>query len=234
MIPRISLNKAFFSALTTRPQRTTHRFEPLRSIFQKNTPSVSSTSSLKHSSIQYPLLKKERESLTHLFRKQREEEKRESSWGQKWFPAAFLLLASPLIMSCQQTEGTKRSDSVLLSSQSGLAWVKECIEKHPEVEYLADKDVQKTEDGKEVKEGSYSQRLYNGEHFVEFERTIVSLDCLRLIIAGDDPSYETFVSAQKENKLSRESFQAMHLLAKKMIENNPFSLSEGEVLERPR
>lgn len=233
----ISRVRAFASIIKQpkHPQTRSLQHHRFRSIFQKNILSISSTSFIRKRPLPFrfpdPMANGH---LTKIFHQQQKHDRKEHSWRSRFFSGfpTLILLAAPFCVSFREAAYSKvDSPSVLVSPRKGLAWVRECLEKHPEIEYLADKDVQKTEDGKEIKEGTYSEKLYNGEHFVEFERTVMSLHCLRLIVDGSVEAYNTFVKDQKGEKLSTESFDEMHRLAKKMIEDNPFGLSQKEMLD---
>jgi hypothetical protein len=99
---------------------------------------------------------------------------------------------------------------VASSSLHGIEWVQFCVKQYPEILWLADENVRKTEEGSATLHGSYSEQLF-GKKFIEFDRTIMTLHCLRLIADGGDQAYRQFTKAQaKDVKLSKESFNQLH------------------------
>ncbi len=108
------------------------------------------------------------------------------------------------------SKATKQFQPVTFSALKGIDWVLLCINQYPEILWLADENVRKTEEGKDILQGTYSEQLFE-KKFIEFDRTIMSLHCLRLILDGSDIAYQEFTRAQPENaKLSRNSFNKLH------------------------
>ena len=106
---------------------------------------------------------------------------------------------------------------IVFSHAEGRQWVEKCMEQHPEILWLAEANVRKTEEGQATLHGSYSQQLF-GQKYIEFDRTLMTIRCLKLILEGSDQAYHAFTTAQpKEAKLSRESFQTLHLQGQKLL-----------------
>jgi hypothetical protein len=81
---------------------------------------------------------------------------------------------------------------------------------YPEIVWLANTQVRKTEENQASADKSYSEQLY-GQKFIEFDRSLMTLHCLKLILEGSDKAYQEFTAAQPENvRLTRESFQLLH------------------------
>lgn len=108
----------------------------------------------------------------------------------------------------------------------GKEWVKKCIEQYPEISWLADAHVRKTEEGHASLQGAYSEQLF-GQKYMEFDRTIMTLHCLKLILKGTDQAYEMFTRDQpKESRLTRQSFDALHLQGQKLLKSKWRGLTE--------
>lgn len=96
------------------------------------------------------------------------------------------------------------------SKINGVDWARLCVKQYPEILWLADEKVRITQEDRATLQGSYSEQLF-GKKFIEFDRTIMTLHCLKLILDGSDEAYQQFTQAQPENtKLTRESFEALH------------------------
>lgn len=120
---------------------------------------------------------------------------------------------------------------VVLSSLDGIKWVKKCIEQYPEIAWLAANNVRKTEEGQAVLQGSYSEYLFN-QKYIEFDRTLMTLHCLRLILDGSDQAYQKFTAAQPQDvKLSRESFKNLHLQGQRLLKSQWEGLSELQMAQ---
>ncbi|MBI5346951.1 MAG: hypothetical protein HZB76_07410 [Chlamydiae bacterium] len=122
---------------------------------------------------------------------------------------------------------------VIFSEAEGIQWVKECTDQHPEILWLADTNVRKTEEGHATQQKSYSEQLFD-KKYIEFDRTVMTIHCLRLILNGSERAYQVFTKGQPKDRLSRESFQALHLQAEQLLKSNWQGLSEqqmGQALE---
>jgi uncharacterized protein DUF6829 len=104
-----------------------------------------------------------------------------------------------------------------IEASAGIEWVKQSVFNYPEISWLADENVKKTEEGRASLQGAYSEQLY-GKKFIEFDRTLMTLRCLHLILDGSDKAYEEFTAAQPSHeKLSKESFQKLHRQGQELI-----------------
>ncbi len=109
-------------------------------------------------------------------------------------------------------------------------WVITKMRKYPELEWLLDTNVQHTQEGKsEQLTYSWSQKI-TGQHYPEFERTILSMLCLYLIADGSDEAYNRFTLLQNpEDKLSPDSFKQLHEFADNVLDATPYQLQAVEV-----
>jgi hypothetical protein len=109
-------------------------------------------------------------------------------------------------------------------------WVQHKLLCYPELRWLLDSEVQHTQEGTSHSfEHSWSLRI-EGRHYPEFERTMLSMAVLYLILDGDDEAYEKFTFLQSEGmKLSRESFSQLHAFAKQVIRIDTQQLQAIEV-----
>lgn len=113
----------------------------------------------------------------------------------------------------------------------GRLWVEKCIEQHPEILWLADADVRKTEENQASFGGSYSEQLF-GQKYIEFDRTIMTIRCLKLVLDGSEKSYLEFTAGQsKEDKLSWEGFQTFHFEGLRVLNSQWAGLSEMEMAQ---
>jgi len=120
--------------------------------------------------------------------------------------------------------------SILFSSLLASDKVSSLLERYPEILWLADLDVKKTEEGK-AGVASFSEQMF-GQKFVEFDRTLMTLHCLHLFVDGSDEAYEIFTRHQKESeRLQKHSFIALHFEAKAILQSGWGNLSEGELLQ---
>lgn len=104
----------------------------------------------------------------------------------------------------------KAPSPIIFSPLEGKEWVEKCLQLYPEISWLADTNVKKTEEGQASSQRSYSEQLF-GEKFIEFDRTIMTIHCLKLILEGSDKAYQEFTMSQpKDVRLSKESFQKLH------------------------
>ena len=118
---------------------------------------------------------------------------------------------------------------VVFSALEGRKWVDQCIKIHPEILLLADKDVRKTEEGTATAYGPYSEQLF-GEVYVEFDRTLMTIHCLRLILEGSQEAYSLFTENQTANaKLSFEDFQILHKQGTRLLTSKWGGLTKREV-----
>ncbi len=120
---------------------------------------------------------------------------------------------------------------VIFSSVAGKQWVEKCVEQHPEILWLADSNVHKTEEGQASLQGTYSEQLF-GKKYIEFDRTIMTIHCLRLILEGGDKAYQTFTAGQAPDvRLSKESFQKLHMQGRRLLTSKWGGMSEAQIAQ---
>lgn len=119
---------------------------------------------------------------------------------------------------------------LILNQKEGLDWVEECFSRYPELAWLADEQVRKTEEGqRSTSQKSYSEQLFS-HSFIEFDRTLMTLHCMKLIVDGTENAYAQFVQAQTQaTRLSKASFQQLHQQAKDLLNSHYQNLSELEI-----
>ena len=107
----------------------------------------------------------------------------------------------------------------------GRIWVNKMTVQYPEIVWLANAHVRQTGEGQAAADKPYSEQLYN-QKFIEFDHSLMSLYCLKLILDGSDQAYQEFTAAQPENvRLIRESFQQLHQQGKSLLDSNYQDLS---------
>ncbi|MBX9744862.1 MAG: hypothetical protein K2X08_06610, partial [Chlamydiales bacterium] len=162
----------------------------------------------------------------------------EDSTVKKIRKTAFYLLLSGTLFGSFSLDG-KESPSpfgysltpMILSPIEGKMWVEQCVQQHPEVLWLANSEVHKTEEGQATLQGTYSEQLF-GQKYIEFDRTIMTLHCLKLLLDGSEKAYATFTAAQPENgKLSSESFQMLHLQGQNILKSRWGGMSELQMAD---
>lgn len=143
-------------------------------------------------------------------------------------------LATSLGLHANENKNTvlsKPLQPVILSEVQGTAWVQRCVEQYPEILWLADTKVRKTEEGLATMQGSYSEQLF-GKKFIEFDRTIMTLHCLQLILDGSENAYQKFTAAQPGDvKLSRVSFEKLHSQGIALVKSRYNGMSEFEMIQ---
>jgi hypothetical protein len=128
------------------------------------------------------------------------------------------------------SKSVEQLQPVTSSTVKGVDWVHLCTSQYPEILWLADENVRKTEEGRASLQGAYSEQLF-GKKFIEFDRTIMTLHCLGLILDGSEQAYQEFTKAQPEDaKLSRKSFNKLHAQGASLLRSMP-QLSELEVIQ---
>ncbi len=149
-----------------------------------------------------------------------------------WKRGVSIVFQTLLIMvSLSVSAFSKDSAPVVLVEQEGKQWVNTCVDSHPELLWLADSKVRKTEEGEANLQGSYSEQLF-GKKYTEFDRTIMTLHCLRLILDGSDEAYHLFTEAQPhETKLTIEDFETLHLQGKKLLQSKWGKLTEKQMAQ---
>ena len=144
------------------------------------------------------------------------------------------LLAVPLgayAYSSTDPSSLNSLQPVTSSAVQGIEWVRKCVEQYPEILWLADAKVRKTEEGVATLQGPYSEQLF-GQKYIEFDRTIMTLRSLQLILDGSDKAYQEFTEAQpKDTKLSRASFENLHLQGVSILKSKYRGMSELEMIQ---
>jgi hypothetical protein len=111
----------------------------------------------------------------------------------------------------------------------GKALVEKLTQQYPELLWLASADVRKTEEGQAAVDKPYSEQLF-GKKFIEFDRSVMALHCLKLILDGSDKSYDEFTAAQPAAaKLSRDSFRVLHEQGLAVIKSRYLGMSAAEI-----
>ena len=140
----------------------------------------------------------------------------------------FLCLLSAITFGALNAEESNSALSLTIPNDASFAH--SIIRAYPETLWLANLDVRKTEEGNEAGL-SHSEKLF-GQKFVEFDRTIMTLRCLDLILDGSDTAYQEFTKDQKENeKLSRDSFNTLHKQANLILDSKWKNLTRDEIAE---
>lgn len=113
----------------------------------------------------------------------------------------------------------------------GRQWVNHIVTIYPEITWLANASVRKTEEGQATVDKPYSEQMF-GQKFIEFDRSLMTLYCMKLILNGSDRAYQEFTSAQPENvKLSRESFRTLHEQGLSLVNSNYQNITPTEMLQ---
>ncbi len=125
----------------------------------------------------------------------------------------------------------EKSGAFVLAKTEGKEWVEACIKYAPEVLWLADDHVRSTEENHAQDNGAYSEQLF-GKRFIEFDRTLMTLHCLSLILDGGDKAYHTFTADQPENsKLTMDSFRQLHQQGQQLLKAHYEGMSQDEMVE---
>lgn len=126
---------------------------------------------------------------------------------------------------------SKQCQPVIFSELKGIEWVKTCIQQYPEMLWLANAEVRKTEEGMATEKSPYSEQLFC-QKFIEFDRTIMTIRCLQLILDGSESAYQEFTADQPGNtKLSRMSFEKLHAQGVELIKSQYAGMSELEIIQ---
>lgn len=111
----------------------------------------------------------------------------------------------------------------------GRLWVNKIVSQYHEIVWLANTQVRKTEENQASTDKAYSEQLY-GQKFIEFDRSLMSLYCLKLILDGSDKAYQEFTAAQPENvKLTRESFEHLHQQGTSLLNSKYQNLTPAQM-----
>ncbi|MCY3974687.1 MAG: hypothetical protein OXF02_03990 [Simkaniaceae bacterium] len=125
---------------------------------------------------------------------------------------------------------TTTTRPVTVSEAKGVDRVRLCVERYPEILWLADEHVRVTEEARATSRDSYSEQLF-GKKYIEFDRTVMTLHCLKLILDGGDDAYRQFTAAQPERvRLTGESFKALHRQGRALLTSGLQGMSESEMM----
>jgi hypothetical protein len=147
--------------------------------------------------------------------------------------AGIILMTSLGLYAGQnlKTPPSKEFQPITSSKAQGVEWVRKCVDQYPEILWLADDDVRKTEEGQATSKASYSEQLF-GKKFIEFDRTIMTLRCLQLILDGSEKAYQEFTKDQpSEAKLLKTSFEKLHLQGISLVKSKYNGMSELEITQ---
>jgi hypothetical protein len=143
----------------------------------------------------------------------------------------LILILAAAALNSFNLDSLESSESVIQLTLEDRKWVKKYLEEYPEILWLADADVRKTEEGEATLQGSYSEQLF-GQKFIEFDRTLMTIRCLKLILEGSEKAYEEFTKDQPEKaKLTFESFQKIHQQGQQLLHSSWGGLSEEQMLQ---
>ncbi len=130
-----------------------------------------------------------------------------------------------------QIQLQSQEKSIVCSETKGKKWVEKCVEQHPEVLWLADAEVRKTEEGQATLHRTYSEQLF-GHKYVEFDRTMMTLYCLKLILDGSENAYQIFTAAQPaDTKLTKESFEFLHARGERLLKSQWGGMSASQIAQ---
>lgn len=144
--------------------------------------------------------------------------------------------ADPSILFAPDSKWDRAASSqslrpILSSEAQGTEWVLKYVGQYPEILWLADAKVRKTEEGVATAQGAYSEQIF-GQKFIEFDRTMMTLRCLHLILDGSEQAYQAFTAAQPaEMRLLRESFGKLHVQGMALLKSNHDGMSELEIMQ---
>lgn len=125
----------------------------------------------------------------------------------------------------------KRESTVSLSKLKGQQWAQCCVNLYPEILWLASSEVKKTEEGRASAKESFSEMLF-GSKFIEFDRTLMTLRSLKLILEGSKAAYLEFTACQPEEmKLTKNSFNVLHQQGQKLLTSHWKGMSELEMIQ---
>lgn len=142
---------------------------------------------------------------------------------------SLLLFTSALTLGASYVQKKEEPKPIVFTQVEGRAWAEACVKRYPEISWLADSDVKKTEEGRALEGSPYSEQIY-GKKFIEFDRTIMTLRCLKLFLQGDEQAYLELTKDQPQDKrLSKESFQEIHKMGLSLIDSKYEGLSSDQI-----
>ncbi len=142
----------------------------------------------------------------------------------------WIILFASLCLSackCRQNANTAQNASTPaapvpapLAMTEGRLWVRTITSQYPEINWLSIAKVHQPHDSQITADHSYSEQIYF-QKFIDFDRSLMSMYSLKLILDGSEKAYQEFTAAQPEHvRLTKESFQTLHEQAKKLINSN--------------
>ncbi len=144
---------------------------------------------------------------------------------------SLLLFTGALTLGASYVQKKEEPKPIVFTRVEGRAWAEACLKKYPEISWLADSDVKKTEEGRALEESPYSEQIY-GKKFIEFDRTIMGLHCLKLFLQGDKQAYEELTKDQPQDKrLAWESFKEIHEMGLSLIDSKHKGLSCNQMAQ---
>lgn len=142
---------------------------------------------------------------------------------------SLLLFTGALTLGAAYIQQKEEPKPIVFSQVEGRAWAEACLKRYPEIGWLADSDVKKTEEGRALEESPYSEQIY-GKKFIEFDRTIMTLRCLKLFLQGDEQAYQELTKDQPADKrLSKESFQEIHKMGCDLLDSKYEGLLRDQI-----
>ena len=140
----------------------------------------------------------------------------------------FVLLPTLIFSDCPCKNRQQQPPPPVAVPIEGKAWVQKMIALYPEIEWLGSAHKKPPISSA----ASYSEEIF-GQKFAEFDRLVMSLYCLDLILDGSDQAYQKFTASQPESvKLSKESFRALHsqcsaILRSRFFGSFPFEMRQA-------
>jgi hypothetical protein len=155
---------------------------------------------------------------------------------RQWYQVLSIIVFASLCLSackCQQNAKPAppptTAQPVPLFLSEGVLWVKKTLGQYPEINWLVVTNVPQPQGAQINADHSYSEQLYS-QKSIEFDRTLMSLYSLKLILDGTEKAYQEFTAAQPENiRLTKESFQSLHEQTKKLINSNYQGLNPAQM-----
>ncbi|MDF2578140.1 MAG: hypothetical protein K0S74_1624 [Chlamydiales bacterium] len=142
-------------------------------------------------------------------------------------------LMTPLVNKSEQSHIPYAQSPVQMNNFNQtftVDMVKNLLKRYPELNWLADKNVQATQENSPNKHPeAYSVQIF-GEFYSEFERSFLSINCLHWILDGSIESHAKFIKGQTAPQLSFESFQKLHQMAQNCVTNYA-GLSKEEMIQ---
>ncbi|MFZ0564631.1 MAG: hypothetical protein WAM28_00310 [Chlamydiales bacterium] len=115
--------------------------------------------------------------------------------------------------------------------EEGILWAKRCMDQYPETYWLVHSKEEAAQEQRSVADQSFSEQLL-GERSSTLDRTLMTLNCLKLILKGTEAAYLQFTEAQPDAvKLSKESFQNLHIEGLTLANSCYKGLSTSEMVQ---